>query len=122
MARVTPDEVKEIVDTSLSDPVIETWIDSANTIVNSKADCIGGDESVLTQVELFLSAHFVALLNPQMSGQVKRTKIDVFETEFSQTGLSEELMNRTPYGVTANMLSGGCLISTTKAKSTVDFL
>ena len=33
MSRVTPTEVKEIITTDLTDPVIQIWIDAANVIV-----------------------------------------------------------------------------------------
>lgn len=122
MPRVTPAEVKEIVTTSIADPIVETWIGASSKIVDKQASVINGDSAVLTQIELYLAAHFIAMLDPEVSGQIKRTKIDIFETEFNSTGLSEELLNRTPYGVTANMLAGGCLLPLTKAKASVDFL
>lgn len=122
MSRVTPAEVKTLVSSTLTDPIIQIWIDAADSIITSKAECIGKDEAGLTQVELYLASHFIAMLDPANTGQITKTKIDVFETSFSESGLSLELLNKTPYGVTANMLSLGCLISTTKARATVDFL
>lgn len=114
MSRVTPDEVKEIVSTELTDSVVQVWIDGANTIVDDNASCIGGDEALLTQVELFLSAHFVGMLDPQTRGFITKDSVDGFETTYSNPVKLANIIDRTPYGTTANMLSGGCLTSTTK--------
>ena len=114
MSRVTPIEVKEIVATPLTDPVVQIWIDGANTIVNANADCIGSDEALLTQVELYLSAHFVGMLDPKVRGFVTKQKLDVFEKTYSNPVTLSNVIDNTPYGTTANMLSGGCLTNTSK--------
>ena len=122
MARVTPEEVKAIVNTSLDDSVVQTWINAANAIVNSKAECIGGDEDLLKQIELMLSAHFVGMLDPEIRGFVTKEKLDVFETTYSNPVTMKNNIDNTPYGTTANMLSGGCLATTTEKVATVEFL
>lgn len=121
MSRVTPEEVKEIVATSLTDPVIQVWIDGANSIVNANADCIGSDEALLTQVELYLSAHFVAMLDPKLRGFVTKSKLDVFEKTYSNPVVLKNNIDNTPYGTTANMLSNGCLANTSDKLASVDF-
>lgn len=114
MSRVTPEEVKQIVDTDLDDTTIQIWIDGAHAIVNANADCMGGYEALLTQVELFLSAHFVGMLDPEIRGFVTKEKLDVFETTYSNPVTLSNIIDNTPYGTTANMLAGGCLTNTTK--------
>lgn len=109
MSRVTPEEVKAIVSTELADPVIQVWIDGANSVVNANADCIGDDEDLLTQVELYLSAHFVAMLDSETRGYVTKDKIDTFDTSYSTPIGLNNIMDNTAYGTTANMISGGCL-------------
>jgi hypothetical protein len=109
MSRVTPTEVKAIIETPLTDPVIQIWIDGANTIVTANAECIGGDDALLTQVELYLSAHFVGMLDPGVRGFITKEKLDVFETTYSNPVTLSNIIDNTPYGTTANMLSGGCL-------------
>tara|TARA_R110002096_G_C14370680_1_gene704825 strand:+ start:55 stop:423 length:369 start_codon:yes stop_codon:yes gene_type:complete len=121
MSRVTPEQVKAIIDTSLDDPVIQVWIDAANTIVNSNADCIGGDEALLTQVELYLSAHFVGMLDPEIRGFVTKEKLEVFETTYSNPVSIKNNIDNTPYGTTANMLSNGCLANTSDKTADVCF-
>jgi hypothetical protein len=121
MSRVTPEQVKAIIDTSLDDPVIQVWIDAANTIVNANADCIGGDEALLTQVELYLSAHFVGMLDPEIRGFVTKEKLEVFETTYSNPVSIKNNIDNTPYGTTANMLSNGCLANTSDKSAEVCF-
>lgn len=112
MSRVTPEEVKEVVITNLTDPVIQIWIDGASSIVDDNSDCINSDN--LTQVELFLSAHFVGMLDPEVRGFVTKEKLDVFETTYSNPVKLSSIIDNTPYGTTANMLADGCLTNTTK--------
>ena len=121
-SRVTPTEVKVIIETTLADAVVQIWIDAANAIVNDQSACIGGDEALLTQVELYLSAHFVALVDPESDRS--RVKSEKLKNDFSITynaATLENNINDTAYGKTANMLANGCLIQTTQAKATVEF-
>ena len=111
--RVTPTEVKEIIETPLTDPIVQIWIDAANSIVNDNSDCISGGEVILKLVELQLSAHFVGMLDSDVRGFTTKDGLDGFETSYSNpVAKSKELINSTVYGQAANMLSGGCLGST----------
>ncbi len=112
MSRVTPTEVKAIVTTSLDDTSIQIWIDAANSIVNANEDCIGGDEALLTQIELQLSAHFVYLVSTQntaTSGHIIEEGPDGFKTKYSSPQQFEQSIDSSNYGQVANMLSNGCL-------------
>jgi hypothetical protein len=110
MSRVTPAEVTAIVETTLTDTIVQIWIDAASEIVDQKADCIGAsDTDLLKQVELYLSAHMVAMLPTGGSGGVvSREKFDVMETTYVTASI-DKLIDSTVYGQTANQLSGGCL-------------
>lgn len=121
ISRVTPTQVKAIISTDLTDPVIQIWIDGANTIVTANADCIGGDDALLTQVELYLSAHFVGMLDPSIRGFITKEKTDVFETTYSNPAVLKNIIDNTPYGTTANMLSNGCLANTSDKLASIDF-
>jgi len=62
MARVTATEVKEIIDTDLSDAIVDVFINSANIIVTDRL----GDNTDITadhkkEIERWLSAHLVAI-------------------------------------------------------------
>ena len=72
--RVSPADVKEIKETDLADNVVQVWINAANAIVTAAIGCIGDDEDLLTQIELFLSAHFIELLEPGSGSRIKREK------------------------------------------------
>ena len=110
MSRVTPTEVKAIITTALTDPTVQVLIDGANTIVTANANCIGGDEALLTQVELYLSAHFVGMLDPSIRGFVTKEKLsDTFEVSYSNPVVLKNTIDNTPYGTMANRLSNGCL-------------
>lgn len=107
-SRVTPAEVKAIVTTLLADSIVQIWIDAANSIVNDHEECINGDATLLTQIELYLSAHLVDLLDTTVGGAVTKDKFGPIETTYAQNAASGEI-NSTVYGNTANMLSKGCL-------------
>ena len=109
MSRVTPAEVRVIIETTLSDPAMQIWIDGANVIVNDIADCVGNDEVILTQVELYLSAHHIGMLDPAIRGFVTKEKLDVFETTYSNPVTIKNNIDSTPYGTMANRVSNGCL-------------
>jgi hypothetical protein len=109
MSRVTPEEVKVIVSTTLSDAVLQVWIDAASAIVTTKAACIGGDESLLKQIELYLSAHFIQSSNPKNKGIKTKTKVDVIETTFSSLASISDSIDNTVFGTLANQLAGDCL-------------
>ena len=121
MARVTIEEVKAIVTTTLDDAVIQVWIDTAHAMVSKSAGCIGGDEGLLTAIELQLSAHFVAVNDPSYSGAIVKSKLDVLETTYAVSSMDKNALEATPYGKAANMLSGGCLGDYKDDLACVDF-
>lgn len=117
MARVTVAEVKEIVPgTTLSDAAITSLINVANITVNKLSTKCGSGltEEELTSVELYLSAHLVSVSDPESS--IKSEKFENASTVYN-TALSGEGIKGTPYGNTANMLSGGCLVEMDKRKA-----
>lgn len=112
MSRVNPTEVKEIISTTLRDPVVQVWIDAAHCIVTDNADCMGGVEETLKKVELYLSCHYLALSNPSIGGIIRSEKIQDMSTTYSTAERVSELINTTSYGIVANSLSNGCLANT----------
>ena len=121
MSRVTPAEVKVIVSTTLTDDVIQVWIDVANATIDKYASCIGGDEAFLTKVELQLSAHFVAVNDPSYTAAISKEKLDVMETTYAVSSMDKNAIEATPYGKAANMLAGGCLTDYDEGCATVEF-
>lgn len=85
MGRVTAPEVKEILDTNLSDPVIDTFINAANLTVTE----ILGDDTTLSsdqkkEIERWLTAHLVACTRQQQKQSEKLGEAAV--TYQGQTG------------------------------------
>lgn len=73
MARVTVSEVREIIDTGLTDAGVASCITAANVLINSKSEMLEHlDESVLTQIELWLSAHNVSVADPRVTEERTR--------------------------------------------------
>ena len=58
--RVTPDEVKEIIDTDLTDPRITAFITGANAVVEDRLVGKGLSTSLLKEIERWLAAHYIA--------------------------------------------------------------
>jgi len=112
MSRVTPAEVKSIVDTNLDNATLQTWIDGASVIVTASEACIG-DNGVLKQVELYLSAHLVAMLDPSLRGFVVKEGPAGFQTTYANPVVVRDSIDGTPFGTMANSLSNGCLAGST---------
>lgn len=121
MSRVTPAEVNAILTTTIDDTTMQIWINAASAVVTRFSPCIGGDESLLTQVELYLSAHFVALLDPTKRGPVIKVKLDVLETTYGSMAQEKDSIESTTYGKTANILANGCLTEYKDRNATVEF-
>lgn len=118
--RVTDPEVKAIKKVSPSTLDTTPWITAANTVVNTINSTCGTsfDEVTLTQVELFLSAHFVGTFNPSLVSR----KFENYEERFAVGSQVLKGVMSDKYGQTANMLVGGCLAELDKAPASVDFL
>lgn len=116
MARVTDAKVRAI---RPSDSITDytPFIQTANTIVNDiNAKCGKSfDEARLTQIELWLSAHYANVQDPEVSRE-----------RFEQAEKTYQIGNRQLYGVltdqygqTANMLAEGCLVDFEKRKRNI---
>jgi len=66
MTLVSPAEVKQIIDTDLSDDIVNTFIESADALVS---EVLGDDDTITDDhrksIELWLSAHFIAATREQ---------------------------------------------------------
>lgn len=60
-ARVTATEVKEIIPTDYSDGLVAAFINSAHQMVDDNLLGINMSAGTLTQIELWLSAHLIAV-------------------------------------------------------------
>ena len=116
MPRVEIADVKEIVRTNLTDVEITAAINAANLYVNTFLNgqtCM--TEELLTQIELYLSAHFI-VINEEKGG-VKSEKIgDAAQNYNTQTGTG---FGGTRYGQQAIAFDcSNTLVSATKAAAT----
>jgi len=98
MARTTPVEVKEIIDTSLTDSQITAYIGIANTIVTNNVTC-GLAASALEEIERWLTAHLISITQER---QVKKEKLG--EAELTYAGEYGTGLKSTSYGQTVLML------------------
>lgn len=111
MVRVTATEVRTILPThtTLTDQQINAAIAAATCIVDQIAAGCGEDLTAecLTQVELYLSAHFAAATENTLS--LKSEKDGCSNSSATYGFQFGEGVKGTPFGQMANTLSGGCL-------------
>lgn len=60
-ARVTATEVKEIIPTDYSDALVNAFVNTAHQVVDDNLLSAGVAAGTLTQIELWLAAHLVAV-------------------------------------------------------------
>ena len=66
-ARVTSEEVIEIMDTALDESAVDPYCDSANVFVNATLASQGLTETVLKEIEKLIAAHMVAITKERQS-------------------------------------------------------
>jgi len=93
MARTTAEEVLEIMDTSLSDTQISPYIGLANRMVTSLLGGEGLSDQLLTDIELWLTAHFIAITKSRMG-----EKEQIGEATIVYIGKFGMGFQSTPYG------------------------
>ena len=120
MARTSAIEIKKIIETDISDMDIQSYIDSATAFIDGTiADKL--HDTLLTQIEKWLTAHLMASTREQM---VKTGKGGTASATFYGYGEGKGL-EHTPYGQQAVSLDfTGTLkrISEGKAKLTFEAL
>lgn len=117
MARVTDTEVQAIKPVSIN---TDPFINAANLIVSDiNAKCGKSfDETRLTQIELYLSAHYASSFAPSVSSESFENAKNTYQV--GSNSLSGVMSDK--YGQMANMLSEGCLAELDKSPATVDLL
>ncbi|MGB4239664.1 MAG: hypothetical protein WBJ87_08680 [Candidatus Hydrothermia bacterium] len=99
--RVTASDVKDIMDNcTVDDTIIESLITSANALINKVfEDDVDITETILTEIERYLTAHFIA------SGIQRSTSVErIGDAEVRYTGTYGDLLRSTPYGQTVLIL------------------
>jgi len=94
MARTTATEVKKIIETDMSDPEIQSYIDSATAFIDAAPIATTLGSTLLEQIEKWLTAHLMAASREQM---VKQGKGGPSSATFYGYGEGKGL-EHTPYG------------------------
>ena len=119
MARTTPDLVKAINGSTLSDPAINSFICAATCLVDKvvESGCSGvTDIDCLTSAETFLTCHIMSGsgAGEKGGGGIKtEEKFENYSVKF-QRSVSGVGVLGTSYGNTANSLLNGCLVELDK--------
>ena len=109
MARTTTTKVKQIVTTSIADSVVSsTFIPIANEFVDHHLGEKGLTETLLTNIELYVAAHFVAISEER--GGLKSTEVGEAEEQLSDIHQGGLAMTR--YGQQAIALDHTDTLST----------
>jgi hypothetical protein len=112
-ARVSSEEVLEIIDTDLTD--VSAMITAANLIINSRLASRGISEELLKEIERWLAAHFVAIRDPKLKSET----IDGAKQEYEYAKMGEGIMG-TSYGQQAVLLDvSGSLAQMGKKRATI---
>lgn len=96
--RVTADDVKLIFETNLGDTNLNSFIRSANVLIDSQEDMLILSDDVLFEIELYLSAHFASSYDQRISYQ------SIGDSKFKFQGEFKTLLNSTDYGQRAILL------------------
>ncbi len=117
MARVTPTEVKEILE---FDPgTIDAFITAANLFVTEMLSGKGLSDDLLKEIERWVSAHLVAI----MDGDLRLDAEKIGDASSKYQGKTGMHLNATLYGQQAQMLdSTGTLVDVGKTQSSVESL
>lgn len=67
MARVTATEVKEIINTSLTDAAVLPYITSANIYVTNRLGTTTLSADILKEIELWFTAHMIAITRERVA-------------------------------------------------------
>jgi len=99
MARVTALEVKDILDTDLSDSVVEAFINDASNLIDELfEDETGVSDELLASIEKWVAAHFVAIRDQRPKSE------KVGDASITYHGTSGKGLEFTPYGQQALLL------------------
>ncbi len=101
MARVTSDEVKEIINSALTNLI--PFIAAANTLVTDELSGLGLSATRLKEIERWLAAHLVAVSRDRSLGQVVEKEIGKTREKYMSfpSGLA---INSSSYGQQAALL------------------
>lgn len=68
-ARVAVSDVEDIIDTDLTDGQINAFINTAHRFIQANLLGVGLSADILTQIELWLAAHFLAIRDQRVESE-----------------------------------------------------
>ena len=109
-ARVSAGQVKEVIETSLSDSVVTaSMINTANLYVDTHLLDVGHSTGILERIELYLAAHIVALTEERGSlkggkfGDASEFLSDVYSAGFRSTRFGQFALSLDTSGTLARL-------------------
>ena len=112
-ARATAEQVKELIQTSLSDETIASnMVITANTYVNANLLAEGHSAATLKQIELYLATHFVAITEERGGlirseyGDAEEWLSDIYGSGLKSTRYGQTALLLDTSGVLARISSG----------------
>lgn len=93
--RVTGTEVKAIFKTEMTSTALDPFIESANVLINAESNMLDLSDTLLKQIELWLSAHFASSYDQRIAYQ------DLGLSKFKFQGEWGKSLNSTDYGQNA---------------------
>lgn len=115
--RCTEIEVKEIIDTTLTENKIAPFITAANLIVTGILTGSGLLSAQLKEIERWLTAHFVAIRDPRISAEKTEGASATYQ------GKTDMGLDHTSYGQQVKLLdTTGALANLGKRKASVETL
>lgn len=108
MGRVSASEVKDIIDTDLTDSVIDTYILYAHTLVEDHLVDEGLSDEALKEIERYLTAHAITATTnreaiEEEAGPARQKFSDVFGPGFFSTSYGQMAMNIDDSGILADL-------------------
>ena len=97
--RTTPTAVKIVIDTSLEDNAIESFITTANLMVNKIFEDVDLGEDLMAEIEKWLAAHLIASSRERA---VTREEVDGVRIDYA--GNYGKNLESTPYGQVVSSL------------------
>ena len=113
-ARVDADDVKLIIDTDLTDARIDAFINGAHAVVEKTLADESLGESLLKEIERWLSAHYIAAV---IERQAIHEKAGPAEQRFAD--VFGKLLESTTYGQTAMGLDTSGLLASSGRRAVV---
>ena len=124
--RATAADVVAITGSTSDTSTITIFVGIANSLINLALaqGCSITDATTLKQAEAFLAAHVLTTsgIGEEGGGKVKtKERFEQWSVEYAISKIEGDGIRSTTYGVTANMLMGGCLSNMNSEKASVGF-